>query len=1076
MAAFTRKQFLGASLQSFNSSIRRGDGGAELEVVLIVDSTNGDTTPTFVTGATKIGQPVYFTYGDFSFGGILRSYRKLQDSGNNPRYSCTISDPREILAGVQLILSEYTGQVSVPNVYNIYGSYENYEFGSSGVNDSGMPIYNIVSRLENMILPGTNYSTGAIKFRGDIAAGETFQYYLDLTELPIVSANYRISGPNITVLEMIQQVCSDAGYDFYLDLIQTSIIGHFNEYVYNYNLDTIKLKVIPRVGQTLSFNAISDFVTSVDGAMSINSGRELRNETTSKFIVGGPRIDVYFQEYNNGTDSLANIWPFWGFDSTGKAILGTGTNNDHKFTVDTRHLDCFGVGATYEMDVAELRAAMADKESWINFLQIRNGVRNTPQFKRADRIGLVGGLNEQLLQLAGKNGGKLTAAQIFSPTKKQLETFVAANQNNENNLNESIERLYNFVKSYATEFYGRKFMVNLPFTISNGVIQDSITGEYKMYRYPEASGWVDESSTTLADLISSGYLPNEFNRYTTDEGRIRCMVAIANYQNYNFSEFSSDQLILNGTTMFILCDVEVNKAVTTGDGIPRAIITLPGKITPKTLSTAINLKTVLETLASEKGLDLNDVKEWTENPNMFSTSWAAGAAAVIPELVVLPLRHSQNTYGPWYAAGAAGKVDFEYATDLVPWNFGSEAVMNQIGTARVASAITYAMEEESGSVQFPGIPTKKLGDQLISSGPYITDIAITIDSSGPSTVYNMKTWTPRDMQGITKIQSEAIQKIAKSQQLARRRLRDYIKINNVPSQYYKNRSEIFNQALKNNSSNTVKTQKKVGVGSDGTSSHEASTTNYKDSSAAFGNDYQATAAMSMDGHDAAYSTSPVYAASVHDDLTTPVFPHFGTIDEDSAPTKVVTYRTELDPFNGEHDIQFLTTGTEMPRNGLTDTTSDEYRAIGNRAPIMVVGYGRDSYGFPVPNKYDDEDSPSSDDVDSYATNHKKRRETWKVGPLDMMYDEERGVWYSSCVILEGYLDEDLEAYPSGNPPSGTTASMNVYRYDPRNDVFEDSGENITVTNRDKSLSADSGVYVQVRRTGNEYRPIWVGCE
>ena len=1051
--AFTQQTFLGASIQSFNSSIRRGDGGSELNITLVVDTVNGDTVPTFTTGVTKIGQPVYFVYGDFSFGGILRSYKKLQDSSANALYSCIITDPREILAGVQIIVSEYAGQVSVPNLYNVYGYYENQGFGRSGVNDSGMPLYNVYSGLS--ILTGQT----PIKFRGDIAAGTTFVFGLDITELPIFSANYRISGPNITVLDFIQQVCSDAGYDFYFDLVS----------------DIIKLKVIPRTGQTLSFTAIADFVASINGAMSIDSGRELRNETTSKFVVGGPRIDVYFQEYNNGIDSLANIWPFWGFDSTGKAILGTGVNNDHKFTVDSRHINCFGVGATYQMDVAELRAAMVDKASWEGFLQIRNGISGTPQFKRADRIGLVGALNEQILQLAGKNGNTITPSMIFSKTSKQMQKFRTDNTIADVNINESIDRLYQFVKGYATDYYGRKFMVNLPFIISSGVIQDSITGEYKMLRYPESSGWIDESSNSLAGLISSGYLPSEFNRYTTDEGRIRCMVAIANYQRYNFSEFSADSLILSGTTMFILCDVEVNKAVTTGDDIPKAVITLPGKITLRNSDFKMNLKDILITLKNGANLSDKQVRELETNPNTFSTSWAGGAAAVIPELVVLPLRHSQDTYGPWFAAGAAGKVDFEYATDLVPWSFGSEAVMNQIGNARVSNALTYLMEEESGSVVFPNIPSKKLGEQLISNGPYITDISVTISSSGPATTYNMKTWTPRDTHGVSRAQAETLAKIAKSQQLARRRLRDYIKINNVPAQYYKNRSEIIDQTLKKNSSTAAKAAKKVGVKSDGTSGADISNVSYQDTVSAIGYDYQATAIMSEDGHFTPYSTSPVYAASVHDDLTTPVFPHFPTVNESSAPTKVVPYLSELDPFKGDHDVQMLTTGTEMPKDGLTDTTSDEYRAIAHRGPLVVAGYGRDSYGFPVPNKYDDEDSPVSTDVDEYASNYKKRREIHKVAPFDMMYDEERGVWFSSCVILEGYLDEDLDVYPSGNPPNGTTASVNVFRYDPRNDVYEDTGENVTMTNRDPSLSASSGVYVQMRRTGNEYRAIWVGC-
>lgn len=1053
--SFTQQTFLGATIQAFDTSIRRGDGSSELNVTLQYDEVNGDRIPDFVDGTVEVGSPAYFTYDDFSYGGIIRSWDRVASSGDFLTYRVTLTDCREILAGIQVIISDYVGTVPIPNMYNVYGYLESFGYGNSGLNESGIPLFDVVNTLSILT------AATPIRFKGGTASNGPFFFGLDLSELPIFSANYRIAGPNITILELIEQVCGDAGYDFYFELIS----------------GVIKLQVISRATQSATLTSISDYVTSIGTPMAYNAGRELRNETTSKFIIGGPRIDVFFQEYNNATDALANIWPFWGFDSTGKAILGTGSNNDHVFTVDSRHLDVFGVGATYTMDVAELRAAAAGKSSWETLLNIRNGIPGSVQYKRADNLGLVGALSDNLITLM-QNDPPPTVAEMMSKSSKQMQADISANLVNSNRIHESINRLYEFVKKYANEYYGRQFMVTLPFTISEGLIEDVETGEFTLIQKPQSSGWIDESSTTLDDLITQGYLPDDFNRYTTEDGRIKVMVAISNYTNYDFSDFNAESFIVSGSSLFILADVAVNKAVTTGDGIPRAVITLPGTISPRTDDGSANLSGILKELfeiseTTNPAITEKYKKQMLASNNLFTQSWEYGASSVIPELVVLPLEHSQKSYGPWYAAGAAGRVDFESASDLVPWNFGSESAMNQIGNARVANAITNVMEEESGSVTLPFTPERKLGDRLNTNGPYITDIEVRITAQGPQTTYTMKTWSPRLIHGVAKSQLEAIQRIAKSQQLARRRLRDYIKINNTPPQYYQDRKEMIQKARKNNTSNAAKTAKKAGAStSNKKSKQDISSVSFTDADFVFDDDYQANVVMSIDGMEAAYSTSAFYGDGQDNP---PAFPFFETIDETEKPTTSVPHRTELDPFNGEHDIQMLTTGTEIPKTGLTDTTSDEYRAIGLRGPLMMVGYGRDANGFPVPNKYDDEDSPVAGDVDSYLENHKQRRDTWKAGPFDMSWDADRGVWYSSPVILEGYLIETLDVYGSGNPPSGTQATMDIYRVDPRNNMYQWSGEQVQVTNRDPTLTADSGTYVQVRKIGNEYRPFWVGC-
>ena len=71
-------------------------------------------------------------------------------------------------------------------------------------------------------------------------------------------------------------------------------------------------------------------------------------------------------------------------------------------------------------------------------------------------------------------------------------------------------------------------------------------------------------------------------------------------------------------------------------------------------------------------------------------------------------------------------------------------------------------------------------------------------------------------------------------------------------------------------------------------------------------------------------------------------------------------------------------------------------------------------------------------------------------------------------VVEGVLDTDLSA-PTG-PTSPTSGEMILYGQN------WTSGIHIFVTNRDSSLSGYDGAYIMAVKIGNEYRPMWMGCQ
>mgnify|MGYP000849668947 FL=1 len=115
--ALVQQRFLGASVSSFQVNIGWGTSPSTLDVVLVEDDKAGDefTYP-------SSGTPTVFTFMDFRFEGIIQRWRRSCSENGNPIFNVQLSDPREILEGVQIITGGYNGKVSTtPNILNIYG-------------------------------------------------------------------------------------------------------------------------------------------------------------------------------------------------------------------------------------------------------------------------------------------------------------------------------------------------------------------------------------------------------------------------------------------------------------------------------------------------------------------------------------------------------------------------------------------------------------------------------------------------------------------------------------------------------------------------------------------------------------------------------------------------------------------------------------------------------------------------------------------------------------------------------------------------------------------------------------------
>ena len=358
MSGLTQQTFLGASIRYFHGSIGWGNSPTTLNVGLVVDPANGDRIP-----APVIGAPVVFAYSGWTFEGVLQSWRQDFTSQGNPVYEIIIEDPRQVLSGVQLILSGYNGSTQgVPNLLNVFGYLEDpsvFGFGGAQVNDAGIPWQMVVKGV-------TDLTNGANPSYGGTIALAGYPYTIDLTALPQLPSFYRVPSATISLMDFIAFVCEAACCDFYFTL----------------SVGTIQLGVIDR-NKAPVFGAIDGFIASVQGASARDAGFEFRNETTSKFLVGGPVSEMYFQSptpVGSGNPSYPEqevVWPFWGLDYDQNAIIGSGNGIHHSFAIPTRNANVFNLGEYYATDVQELMAAFVDYSAWTNFLSLNNNNRWT---------------------------------------------------------------------------------------------------------------------------------------------------------------------------------------------------------------------------------------------------------------------------------------------------------------------------------------------------------------------------------------------------------------------------------------------------------------------------------------------------------------------------------------------------------------------------------------------------------------------------------------------------------------------------------------------------------------------------
>lgn len=494
--------------------------------------------------------------------------------------------------------------------------------------------------------------------------------------------------------------------------------------------------------------------------------------------------------------------------------------------------------------------------------------------------------------------------------------------------------------------------------------------------------------------------------------------------------------------------------------------------------------------------------------------------AIMPVAAVIPMKSNVKLYGPYASSNfgnSSGGTNVSMDNDLCPWVFGSISLMNSAGQSIVESSAIGLVRSETGSVTIPRLPDlRSLGATVGGAGPNLSDINVTFGSSGITTAYNFRTYTPK-FGGLNRHFLDKFKTISKN----RREQIKFLRSNQINQNKINSKIEKFKRANKKNDAvkspakqysltrvimgemydwQTIEDNKfsqRTVVGMD-TLSKSVVEMIY---------DYDKKAYMSLDGlfgpvskkgdgNLPRYASFDVSCNKASPENPSPPF----TIDGDSQSqiNDLNQYNLEitqkyLDPLtnkfgsnehhhSGEgrgHVIDMVGRENTLPDSGIVTSFykpddnnrySSDYRFLGMRGPIVLHSWGYDLDGKPIPNEADIEASTkagvfkNTNLKDKFLKDWLSKPASWPVAPIDFRFDRKRGVWVTppgyKVVVIE--LTESLEPYSTAQAKLINKDTGKNQTFGPK--LFDNNGEEVKATEEEDS----EAVVKVVERLGQKY--------
>lgn len=503
-------------------------------------------------------------------------------------------------------------------------------------------------------------------------------------------------------------------------------------------------------------------------------------------------------------------------------------------------------------------------------------------------------------------------------------------------------------------------------------------------------------------------------------------------------------------------------------------------------------------------------------------------AALLPSYGAIPMKSNIRTYGPYASSnfGSAGGTNVEKNTDLAPWVFGSAAGMHGAGTSMANVGVAGLTGTETGSLTIPGFPIpsiSNLGDALSSAGASLTDLNFSYGSTGVTTTYNFKTYTPK-FGTLSRHTIDRIKEAAKYRTEQLRFLRsqqiDINKVGRKLVRYSRAASRgISGRTSSDRGSRSQASLQRLLIGAGYPWENLGSGGNIPrfvvgaselgKASAEMTTEYATKAYMSLDAFflpvskagsggyskfainkrrtgankahplpaQPAVGRSKQYASSM-DEYNLDI--NIGYLDPLTNPGDDAHHAG--DKTDTGHTIDIIGKGITVDNDsvlGSTKSVTDEdryasdYRFFAMRGPLMLQSWGYDTDGKPIPNAQDTDAGAFGGNFvdtnlkDEFLRNWISKPQTWPVAPIDLRFDRRRGVWTTAPQynILTAKLTEKLE--PNRCAEAIVVQDNIPTMYDKFGGVIQDAY--INVCDRiGQSIEPETEAYVYYDALNNEY--------
>ena len=728
------------------------------------------------------------TFKGFEFAGLIQSYNIQDNAQGRNVLTVNMISPGVVLEGTQVIVDGYADSTEgIKNIINVYGFLEslgefegfacpdlggfgspNGGFGFSRKTDRGLP-WDLLKKGVQVLLGGrytggTNLFAelpGVMTFRPGLSSGKygsitSDKYIVDIEDIPAANdINYRINGPTISMLELISQVCGDAGCDYYVDLLPTKDAGTLGPLV-----NVIKIRVVSRVAQAnnAALQDINDFIQSQDGLVSQQSlGEEMRAETTAGFLIGSQKEQLY-EAFANSNPDFSNIIPYFG-PSVSQITWGADEYSDAQWYVNIDYSNvqletAFTVPATQLDTETLLCAALGDFQSFWTWV-FSYGQGTQPWYYATVVLGISPAAFYNSVSRGTSNKKPNTGKVTGMPAELRTSSFFR-----------DLNRIYDFIHTISEEYYGKAFLVNVPFVC---VYKDTDTNKLVYSDLPVQDGWREPAGTSsvVGGSVGNGQLmgltvgTSATDFFASENGKLQAFLR----WNFAFQNFDNNVASTQDGFLTIPNDssaVSFYMKATVSDQwyyFSRAFGNIsvvnmhdteyaPGRLVGALLTTStrvtlynqiIDQKFIMHlgrnfrtgTLPANMAAGLAASMSPSDDVNAASTPYS------IPYGAVFPVRSETRTYGPWYKAApnAVGKVYTEKDDGLAPWEYGGATYMTQGATLKLNNKVTDMEKGERGSVTVAGYPEKQLGSALSDTPIYLGDRTLSVYYASPYTYF-----------------------------------------------------------------------------------------------------------------------------------------------------------------------------------------------------------------------------------------------------------------------------------------------------------------------------------------------------